>query len=89
MRALLDEAVGPQDCEAGRFIDSGLRAARHSHRVARPAILADVAGLLECSVEDLGFLFAEPLSAANDTDPVTMPDYRNALRTASRLHAAE
>ena len=78
--ALLAAADGPEGCAEDDFVASGLHAARHSRGASRQAILCDVARVLGCGPGDLAFLFAAPLGAANDSDPVHMPDYRQALR---------
>ena len=71
------EAHGP--CASDQFITSGLRAARGANPNLRRTILTDLAQVLGCSVDELGFMFCDPIVAANDSDPVVMPDYRRLL----------
>lgn len=66
-------------CATEQFILSGLRAARGAHPNLRRTILTDLAHVLGCSAEELDFLFCDPVIAANDSDPVIMPDYRRML----------
>ena len=85
----MDDAAPPDGCDASRFVTSSLRAARHSKGGARQPILSDVADLIGCRAEDLAFLFRTPTFAANDTDPVIMPDYRAHLHGNAALLVAE
>lgn len=73
----MSETQGP--CPTEQFIMSGLRAARGANPNLRRTILMDLAHVLGCSVDELGFMFCEPVFAANDSDPVVMPDYRRML----------
>ena len=86
---LIHEAVERERCEPSDFIRSGLRAARYSKPHARRSILGDVASILRCEPSELDFLFTAPCMAANDTNPVIMPDFRTRLDTVERLAAAE
>jgi hypothetical protein len=61
------------------FVESALQAAVATPGQSRRDILTDVAELLSCSPEALGFLFNAPVMPANDRDPVEMPDYRASL----------
>lgn len=76
---LIDGAEFPDVCETNAFVVSALRAANQTDVAHRRVILSDVAGLLSCGAEDLDFLFDGPVIAANDSDPVAMPDFRTAL----------
>ena len=67
--------LAPAPCSRADFIASGLRAARHAAADTRRRILRDVAAVLGCEAGDLDFMFIAPSVAANDADPVTMPDY--------------
>lgn len=82
LKTLLSEADVPDATDTGLFIRSGLRAARGAQTVQRRSILTDVAKVLDCSAEELGFLFMDPVMAANDSDPVAMPDFRASIRAA-------
>jgi len=82
---ILDDADIPDLSNSGMFIASGLRAARGAQTTLRRTILNDVANVLQCSPDELGFLFMDPVMAANDSDPVMMPDFRATLQTESRV----
>lgn len=86
---MIDDAQSGEMCDVSAFIGSGLRAARHSKPHARRSILRDVATVLGCEAAELDFLFAAPCLAANDSDPVIMPDFRARLCDTGRLAAAE
>ena len=73
--ALYEHGQAPAPCSRADFIASGLRAARHAAADTRRRILRDVAAVLGCEAGDLDFMFIAPSVAANDADPVTMPDY--------------
>lgn len=63
------------------FIMSGLRAANSANMITRNKILSDVSDVLNCSSEDLEFLFADfsiPLTSAKHAD-VMVPDFREEL----------
>lgn len=66
-------------CPTEQFVMSGLRAARSAHPNLRRTILGDLAQVLGCTADELDFLFCDPVVAANDSDPVIMPDYRRML----------
>ncbi|MGB3456500.1 MAG: hypothetical protein WBG08_02270 [Litorimonas sp.] len=74
----------PSQCASEQFVLSGLRAARVAQAAHRRTILTDLAGVLGCSADELGFLFRDPVVAANDSDPVAMPDYRRMLHEDMR-----
>ncbi|MGB6229295.1 MAG: hypothetical protein WBF53_04110 [Litorimonas sp.] len=80
---LLSSADGPQTTDTGLFIASGLRAARGAQASRRRTILTDVASVLRCNPDELDFLFMDPVLAANDSDPVAMPEFRASFRTAA------
>lgn len=84
---IVDDAEYPKLCNTSTFLDSALRAAKSTNASHRRVILTDVAGLLSCGAEDLDFLFDCPVIAANDTDPVMMPDYRLHLKNDRRVAA--
>jgi hypothetical protein len=81
---LIDGAEFPDLCETNTFVVSALSAAKSTQASHRRAILTDVAGLLSCGAEDLDFLFDGPVIAANDSDPVAMPDFRTTLMDERR-----
>ncbi|MFB9373577.1 hypothetical protein ACFFUB_06360 [Algimonas porphyrae] len=68
--------------DATLFVASGLRAARGAPTIHRRLILTDLAQVLGCNPGELDFLFMEPTIAANDSDPVGMPDFRASLLAA-------
>lgn len=72
-------AALPETTDFVDFVNSGLRAAKSCRTLTRSAILADVAAVLSCSAHELGFLFQEN-AAANDTDSLSVPDFRDSLR---------
>ena len=87
---LIEGARSGEACEHSDFIKSGLRAARYSKPHARRSILGDVARVIGCEASELDFLFDMPCMAANDSDPIVMPDFRARLNApAERLAAAE
>ena len=86
LQQIWDDADSPHDTQADAFLQSAFRAARSTRFDHRRAILSDVEALLRVEPGALNFMFAEPTRAANDTDPVIMPDYRDALQS-SRLAA--
>lgn len=69
------------------FVASALRVAIGTQAPIRRVILTDVAELLSCSPDALDFLFDTPVMAANDSDPVAMPDYRASLNAGRRAFA--
>ena len=69
------------------FVESALQAAVATPGESRRVILTDIAELLSCSPEALGFLFNTPVIVANDSDPVEMPDYRASLDAGCRAFA--
>lgn len=69
------------------FVASALRAAVGSQAQGRRVILTDIAEVLSCSPDALDFLFDTPVMAANDSDPVAMPDYRASLNAGRRAFA--
>jgi len=77
--SLAGKAECAEFCETNTFVASALRAANGAPSPHRRVILTEVAGLLSCGAEDLDFLFDGPVIAANDSDPVAMPDFRAAL----------
>lgn len=82
-RDLANLAAGaalPETTDFVDFVNSGLRAAKSCRTLTRSAILADVAAVLSCSAHELGFLFQENAAAANDTDSLSVPDFRDSLR---------
>lgn len=81
---ILDDADIPDLSNSGMFIASGLRAARGAQTSLRRTILNDVANVLQCSPDELGFLFMDPVIAANDSDPVMMPDFHATLQNETR-----
>ncbi|WP_298913268.1 hypothetical protein [uncultured Algimonas sp.] len=89
--ATLDHVVEDADrCPqsiSGQFVTSGLRAARGAQASHRRSILKDLADVLGCSADELGFLFLDPVIAANDSRPVEMPDYRTRLHEDMRAVA--
>ena len=63
------------------FIMSGLRAANGANMITRQKILSDVSDILNCSTEDLEFLFVDfstPPGSRKHHD-VRVPDYRSEL----------
>ncbi len=72
-----------------RFVASALRAAGASRAAHRSRILSDLADMLGCADGQLDFLFDTPRGAANDRDPLIMPDYRDALVRHGEQLAAE
>lgn len=80
LQNLIATSDTPDLCASTSFVASALRAAKDSRVPLRRTILSDVASVLSCSADELGFLFNEPIVAANDSDPVAMPDYRDSLR---------
>ena len=84
---LVEEADAPPQCASEQFVCSGLRAARVAHATNRRTILGDLSDVLGCSPDELGFLFTDPVIAANDSDPVIMPDYRRWLHEDMRVAA--
>lgn len=79
MQSMIDMSETHGPCASDQFITSGLRAARGANPNLRRTILTDLAKVLGCSVDELGFMFCDPVVAANDSDPVIMPDYRRML----------
>lgn len=77
---LLTAADTPDMNDSGIFVASGLRAARGTSAIHRRTILTDLASVLDCDADELGFLFIDPVIAANDSDPVVMPDFRASMR---------
>jgi hypothetical protein len=84
MTTLIAESDLPDSCASVKFVQSGLRAARVAQPAHRRTILTDLAGVLGCSPDELGFMFRELVLAANDSDPVAMPDYRRMLHEDMR-----
>lgn len=80
--AFLSDAQSPEISDASLFVASGLRAAQSAPSSHRRMILTDLADVLCCSADELNFLFMEPSVAANDSDPVGMPDFRASLLAA-------
>lgn len=64
------------------FIQAAIRAAKHSAHTTRAKVIADVCEVLDCSKEDLAFLFA----AKTEDASFHFPDYR---REYVILEAAE
>lgn len=63
------------------FVMSGLRAASSANLIMRRKILSDISDILDCSAEDLEFLFTDfsaPASKAPNYE-VMVPDFQNAL----------
>lgn len=89
LRSLIDNAQAAETRIEAQFVDSGLRAAKASRSAHRSAILSDLASVLGCAAGDLDFLFDAPHLAANDRDPIVMPDYRDALCAPTEPLAAE
>lgn len=85
MEALLDAAEKTDLSDSGLFIASGLRAARGTSAAHRRTILTDLANVLQCGPDELDFLFLNPVMAANDSDPVTMPDFRASLNGSLKI----
>ncbi|MEM7730147.1 MAG: hypothetical protein AAF311_12875, partial [Pseudomonadota bacterium] len=83
-RDLVDAADTMPKCPSETFVLSGLRAARGAQPAHRRTILTDIARVLGCNADELGFLFRDPVVAANDSDPVAMPDYRRKLHEDMR-----
>lgn len=82
---ILDYADHPDLSDPGQFIASGLRAAQAASIGHRRTILNDVASVLGCNADELGFLFMDPVVAANDSHPVMMPDFRASMRSDAQL----
>lgn len=80
LQNLIATSDTPDLCASNTFVASALRAAKDSRVPLRRLILSDIASVLSCSADELGFLFNEPVIAANDSDPMAMPDYRTSLR---------
>jgi len=80
LNALIETAEMRTSNQSESFVFSALRAAKGTQSSHRRTILTDVAQVLSCRAEDLDFLFNTPVMAANDSDPVAMPDYRETLR---------
>ena len=75
--------AAPQPTQAGDFVQSALRAAAAMRTAPRRAVLDDIASVLGCEADALNFMFAKPTLAANDTEPVSVPDFRRHLRHPS------
>lgn len=88
LKILIAASDTPDLCASNSFVASALRAARATQATYhRRIILTDVASLLSCSADELDFLFNAPIMAANDSDPVAMPDYRASLQKGRRAYA--
>lgn len=89
LKRLIATSDKPELCASHSFVASALRAAKATQVQDRTTILTDVATVLSCSADELGFLFYDPLIAANDSDPVPveMPDYRMSLLTGYEAFA--
>lgn len=77
----------PDMSAATNFVASALRAVKGTSAPMRRTILTDIAATLSCSADELDFLFNDPVIAANDSDPVEMPDYGETLRKGHRAFA--
>lgn len=77
----------PETSAENVFVASGLHAAIGMQTPGRRMVLTDVAQVLSCSADALDFLFDTPVMAANDSDPVAMPDYRASLNAGRRAFA--
>lgn len=87
LKRLIATSDEPDVCATNSFVVSALRAAKGTQVSHRRIILTDVASVLSCSADELGFLFNDPTMAANDSNPVEMPDYRASLLKGSRTSA--
>lgn len=63
-----DELLSQPPSPAQSFIIGGISAAQHSDRAQKGGILSDVAHVLGCSVEALGFLIGPSKSDNRDFD---------------------
>lgn len=86
-KSLIAGSDTPDLCASNSFVASALRAAKGTQTSHRRIILTDVASVLSCSADELDFLFNDPIMAANDSDPVAMPDYRASLLKGQRAFA--
>lgn len=86
-KSLITASDVPDLCATNSFVASALRAAKGTQSAHRRIILTDVARVLSCSADELDFLFNNPVMAANDSDPVAMPDYRASLLKGRRAFA--
>lgn len=86
LKRLIATSDAPDTCATNSFVASALRAAKGTQVSHRRIILTDVASVLSCSADELGFLFNDPAMAANDWDPVEMPDYRASLLKGRRTY---
>lgn len=87
LKRLIATSDTPDLCASNSFVASALRAAKVTQVPHRRIILTDVASVLSCSADELGFLFHDPVIAANDSDPVEMPDYRASLLQGREVFA--
>lgn len=86
-KLLIAASDKPETSAENHFVASALRAAVGTQAPSRRIILTDIAEVLSCSSDALDFLFDTPVMAANDSDPVAMPDYRASLNAGHRTFA--
>jgi hypothetical protein len=84
-----DEIAPMPQYPSADFIDAALRTAKHSKAKTRNTILADICDVLDCSTEDLSFMF-ERQSVPTQNRPVfelELPDYRMTLSEIYKIAA--
>lgn len=76
-----EEIQAPHQHPSAKFVEAALHTAKNSKKDTRSAIVSDISDVLNCSQDDLNFMFEHQM-VPNEHRPVfelELPDYRMSL----------